>query len=221
MISKATFLLPPKGLFLPNHEIEDPLPYYYKPLTKYLYRKRIQLGFDLLGMEIFENVLDFGYGSGLLFPSLARFSRNLYGIDLVSDPILVQSILEKINIKADLKKGDITEARYPAAFFNLIVCFSVFEHISDPDAILSEMHHILKPGGKILAGMPRVDRNMEKLFTFIGYKNIEQFHVSTHVDFMRSAKKYFKLKKSSRLFGFLPEKLGLYFNMLFEKADNT
>lgn len=218
MISKATFHLPPKGLFLPNHEIEDPLPYYYKPLTRYLYRKRIQLGLDLLSTEIFENVLDFGYGSGLLFPSLARFSGNLYGIDLVSDPILVQSILDKINIKADLKKGDISDAGYPSEYFDLIVCFSVFEHISDPDTILSEMYRILKPGGQLLVGMPRVDKSMEKLFTFIGYKNIEQFHVCTHVDFLQSANKYFMLKMRNRLFGFLPEKLGLYFNMLFEKS---
>jgi hypothetical protein len=81
------------------------------------------------------------------------------------------------------------------------------------------MHQILKPGGKLLVGMPRVDKNMEKLFTFIGYKNIEQFHVSTHIDLMKSATKYFALKKRNRLFGFLPEKLGLYFNMLFEKKQ--
>jgi len=217
MISKATFHLPPKGLFLPNHEIEDPLPFYYKPFTRYLYRRRIQLGLDLLSTDRFDNVLDFGYGSGLLFPSLARFSKSLYGIDLISNPILVQSVLDKLEIKADLIKGDITETRYPSEFFDLIVCFSVFEHISDPDTILSEMHHILKPGGKILVGMPRVDKNMEKLFTFIGYKNIEQFHVSTHADFIKSANKYFTLRKSNRLFGFLPEKFGLYFNMLFEK----
>jgi 2-polyprenyl-3-methyl-5-hydroxy-6-metoxy-1,4-benzoquinol methylase len=219
MISKASFQLPPKGLFIPNHEIEDPLPFYYKPHTKYLYYRRIQLGLDLLSNDKFDNVLDFGYGSGLLFPSLARISKSLYGIDLVSDPLVVHSVLNKLNIKAALKKGDITEEKYPSDFFDLIVCFSVFEHIREPDAILSEMHQILKPGGKLLVGMPRVDKNMEKLFTFIGYKNIEQFHVSTHIDLMKSATKYFALKKRNRLFGFLPEKLGLYFNMLFEKKQ--
>ena len=217
MISKATFHLPPKGLFIPNHEIEDPLPFYYKPLTRFLYRRRIQLGLDLLSTDKFDNVLDFGYGSGLLFPSLSNISSNLYGIDLISDPVVVQSVLDKLSIKADLKKGDITDAKYPSDFFDLIVCFSVFEHIAEPHAILSEMHQILKPGGKLLVGMPRVDKNMEKLFAFIGYKNIEQFHVSTYVDFIQDAGKYFTLIKSNRLFGFLPKKLGLYYNMLFEK----
>jgi 2-polyprenyl-3-methyl-5-hydroxy-6-metoxy-1,4-benzoquinol methylase len=217
MNNKISFQLPSKGIFIPNHEVEDPLRYYYKIHTKYLYRKRIQLGLNLLSGETYNNVLDFGYGSGLLFPSLTAISKNLYGIDIASDPAIVQSSLKKLNITTELKQEDITKANYPTDFFDLIICFSVFEHILDPDLILSEMHKILKTGGKLLVGMPRVDKNMEKLFTFIGYKNINQHHINAHGDFIKNAKLYFTLIKRNNLFNFLPEKLGLYFNMLFEK----
>jgi 2-polyprenyl-3-methyl-5-hydroxy-6-metoxy-1,4-benzoquinol methylase len=217
MSSKASFQLPPEGLFIPNHEIEDPLRFYYKLHTKYLYRRRIQLGINLLSNEKFKNVLDFGYGSGLLFPSLNMISENLYGIDIASDPAVVKTVLDKIDIKAELKNEDITTANYPSDFFDLIVSFSVFEHISDPDPILKEIYKILKPGGKLLVGMPRVDKGMIGLFRFIGFKDIDQHHVSNHSDFIKSAKVYFNPVKSNSMFTYLPESLGLYFNMLFEK----
>jgi 2-polyprenyl-3-methyl-5-hydroxy-6-metoxy-1,4-benzoquinol methylase len=218
MNTKISFHLPPKGLFIPNHEIEDPLRYYYKFHTKYLYRQRIQLGLNLLSGDTYDNILDFGYGSGLLFPSLTAISRNLYGIDITSDPAIVLSVLKNLNIEAELKQEDITKANYPSDFFDLIICFSVFEHISDPDNILSEMYKIMKPGGKLLVGMPRVDKSMEDLFKVIGFKNIHQHHVCNHLDFISNASKYFILKKNNSLFNFLPEKVGLYFNMLFEKV---
>jgi 2-polyprenyl-3-methyl-5-hydroxy-6-metoxy-1,4-benzoquinol methylase len=217
MYSKIIFKIPPKGSFIPNHEIEDPLRYYYKIHTKYLYRHRIQLGLDLLKSDTFENVLDFGYGSGLLMPSLSTISKKIYGIDIASDPVIVQSALKQLNISAELKQEDITKVNYPSDFFDLIVCFSVFEHIDDPELILSEMNRILKPCGKILVGMPRVDKSMEKLFKLIGYKDIHHHHVTNHIDFINYAKKYFTFDNSNTLFKFLPEKFGLYFNMLFEK----
>ena len=217
MNSKVSFQIPSKGLFLPNHDIDDPLPYYYKPFTRFLYRYRIQLGLNLLPPTVFENVLDFGYGSGLLLPTLSKIAKNLYGLDLVSEPDIVQPVLDKLDIKAELVKGDITTVDYSKDFFDLIVCFSVFEHIENPEEILHKMYEILKPGGILLVGMPRVDKKMERLFDFIGYHNIDQHHVSQHKDFIKIAEKYLILTQRNRLFGFLPKNFGLYFNMLFEK----
>jgi 2-polyprenyl-3-methyl-5-hydroxy-6-metoxy-1,4-benzoquinol methylase len=216
MAYKVQFKLPPEGLFKPNDELDDPLPYYYRPLVGKLYKRRIQLGLNLLSKK-YGNVLEFGYGSGLLLPSLAPISISLFGIDITSEPDVVNETLNKLNIKANLKKGDITKANYPDQSFDLIVGFSVFEHIADPDEILSEMHRILKPGGNLLVGMPRVDKTMSKMFSLIGFNNIDDHHVKNHQDFIQNALKYFVLVKRNRLPGFVPGFLGLYFNMLFSK----
>jgi ubiquinone/menaquinone biosynthesis C-methylase UbiE len=217
MISKILFQLPPKGSLLPNHNTDDPLPYYYKPVTGYLYVKRIQLGLDLISNHNFENVLEFGYGSGILLPSLANISQNLYGIDITSNPEIVSASLEKMNISATLKNEDILKANYPESFFDIIICFSVFEHIADPDKILIEISRILKPDGQLLVGMPMVSKTMEKLFDLIGYHGINQHHVTNHKEFLSVAVKYFNLEKRNRLFQFIPEAACLYFNMLFTK----
>ena len=39
--------LPAAGRLKPNNE-HDPLPYYYRPLLGWLYRKRLQMGLDLV-----------------------------------------------------------------------------------------------------------------------------------------------------------------------------
>ncbi|KKR91371.1 MAG: hypothetical protein UY16_C0005G0002 [Candidatus Gottesmanbacteria bacterium GW2011_GWA2_47_9] len=203
------FILPPQDILKPNHIKEDPLRYYYRPLIGYLYRKRIQNGLDMLESH-YHRILEFGYGSGILLPSLAKLSHNLHGIDIASKPSVVNNALNKLNIKANLAKGDITRAKYPSNYFDLIIAFSVFEHITNPDAIFSTMHRILKPDGTLLVGMPRVDRFMDTLFMFIGYSNIDDFHVLDHKIFINKASRLFSLQKQTTM-------AGLYFTMLFRK----
>ncbi len=206
----------PEGTFRCN-SVDDPLPYYYKPLIGSLYRYRIKQGLSLLSPP-YENVLEFGYGSGLLLPTLAAISNRLYAIDITSNPDVVQSCLQKLNINnVELYQNDLLTINFPDNKFDLIVAFSVFEHIHDCRQILQEMFGILKPHGSLLVGMPRVDKKMTKLFEIIGYDRIEQHHVTDYKSFLNACRGYFVLGKQSRLFPFLPSGLGLYFNMLLKK----
>lgn len=214
---KIKFDLPPRELFKPTGP-SDPLAYYYKPLLGKLYKSRLQAGLNLLKPP-YGAVLEFGYGSGLLLPILAKISHNLSAVDIDSDPQAVNSILTKLNIKATLIKNDIVKAALAENSLDLIVAFSVFEHIENHEPILKEMKRILKPDGRLLIGMPRVDKKMAKLFTFIGIDKISNYHVASYHDFLKAAQKYFKLLKLSSLPAFLPPSGGLYFNMLLEKEN--
>lgn len=80
MKSTAKFKLFPKETFQPSND-SDPLLYYYKPLIGILYQYRVSQGISLL-FPHYENVLEFGYGSGLLLPTLATISDKLYGLIL-------------------------------------------------------------------------------------------------------------------------------------------
>jgi ubiquinone/menaquinone biosynthesis C-methylase UbiE len=204
-----------KGMFQPNND-DDPLSYYYKPVIGALYRYRIRQGLSLLSPP-YENVLEFGYGSGLLLPTLCSISGRLYGIDIASNPGVVQSCLQKLGIDAELHQNDLLTINFPNNTFDLIVAFSVFEHIHDCKKILQEMFRILKPQGRLLVGMPRVDKNMVKLFRLIGYDRIEQHHVTDYKGFLNACGDYFILEKKSKLFPFLPSYFGLYFNILLKK----
>jgi SAM-dependent methyltransferase len=205
----------PDGTFICNSD-DDPLPYYYKPVVGTLYRYRIQQGLSLLSPP-YDTVLEFGFGSGLLLPTLAAVSGKLYAIDIASNPDVVQSCLQKLNIHAALYQDDLLKVKFPENSFDLIVGFSVFEHIRDCRPILREMSRILKPNGRLLVGIPRVDKKMTKLFELIGNDRIEQHHVTDHRSFLNACRGNFVLEKQSRLFPFLPSGLGLYYNMLLKK----
>ncbi|MBU4348422.1 class I SAM-dependent methyltransferase [Patescibacteria group bacterium] len=216
MDNKVKFILPPENFFTPNDPIDDPLSYYYRPIVGLLYRQRIQNGLNLLEAS-YDSVLEFGYGSGLLLPTLGSACKNLSAIDIVSEPEKIKLSLDRMGLVVDLKKGDITKVAYPSDSFDLIVGFSVFEHISNSEPILEEMHRILKSRGQLLVGMPRVDGLMEKFFKFIGYKDINEHHVMSFEKFLDMANKYFSVKKQSRMPSFLPALFGLYFTVLLEK----
>lgn len=218
MDKKIKFILPPEGFFAPNDSMDDPLPYYYRPVIGFLFRQRIQNGLNLLDAP-YDSVLEFGYGSGLLLPTLNTICKKLSAIDIVSEPSKVKLSLDKFGFNVNLKKGDITEVTYPPDSFDLIAGFSVFEHISNPEPILEEMHRILKSRGQLLVGMPRVDVLMETFFKFIGYKNINKYHMMSFEKFLTIADKYFLIKKQSRMPSFLPGLFGLYFTVLLERRD--
>ncbi len=212
------FKLPEEQVYTPVTRYDDPLRYYYKPVIGRLYVKRIQDGLFLLTPP-YDRVLDFGYGSGLLFNTLAGISKELHGIDILSDAGTLTEILNGQNIPATLKQEDILKAGYHDNYFDLITAFSVFEHISEFEPILEEMHRIMKPGGHLLIGMPSVNRVMPWLFKAIGFNNIDDHHVTNHRAVLKAAQKYFKLKNYKRLPSFLPDRCCLYFNLLLEKQS--
>ncbi len=209
------FTLPPAGIFKPNNE-DDPLPYYYKPVIGSIYRARIQGGLNLLTPP-YGRVLEFGYGSGILLPSLGALGADLHGVDLNSDPVETQACLRAVGISADLRRGDLLSASYPDGSFDLIVAFSVFEHIADPEPILVEMHRILADFGTLLVGMPRVDKAMERLFSIIGFSGIEKHHVTTYRQIIDASRGRYSLARMTSLPSWLPKAFGMYFNMLFKK----
>lgn len=211
-----TFRLPPPGSLVTANQ-DDPLEHYYRPFVGKIYRDRIQIGFDLLPERKFSKILDFGYGSGLLFPSLQEMGEELHGVDLLSDPAAVQSSLKKLHLNVQLSNKNILSKEYPDEFFDLVTSFSVFEHISDPTTILTELKRIVKKNGYLLVGMPRVDAWMELLFHGIGFHSIKSRHVQSFRQFQAKVEPIFHLVAQKHLCYGLPKTLSLYYTALYQK----
>jgi ubiquinone/menaquinone biosynthesis C-methylase UbiE len=137
------------------------------------------MGLRLLGTKRWDRGLEVGYGAGAVLLSLAPNVRELHGIDLDADPAPVTATLADRGITADLRKGSVYELPYQDGMFDLVVCFSVFEHLHEYEKGLAEVRRVLRPGGRFLLGMPAVNRTMTKLFDLIGYRNIDDDHVTT------------------------------------------
>lgn len=170
------FLLPPAGRLRPNNE-RDPLPYYYKSSTRWLYAHRLRLGLDLLPAGG-RRVLEIGVGSGILVPTLTAHYAEYTGTDLVLAPELERLVAP--GCRADFRVADLlTGDALPADAFDAVVCFSVLEHIADADGAAASLARALRPGGTLVAGYPMVSPLMTAAFKAIGYASIDEDHVTT------------------------------------------
>jgi len=215
-ISAPLFSLPEKGQLEPNGP-DDPLPYYYRPLVGRIYKARIEQGLSMLNPP-YNAILEVGYGSGVLLPSLYRMGQFLGGIDLDSDPEKTTQVMKNLGVSCILKRGDLRDNMFRDRKFDLIVAVSVLEHIHDLGRVFRCFHEMLNTGGHVLIGMPRVDKFMEKAFSIIGFKGIENHHVTDYKTCIRAASQWFEMEKKTHLPSWLPKQAALYYNMLFKKS---
>lgn len=168
----------------------DPIRYYRAPLVGHLFRERINAGLRLLQATPpsgrvgarFGRALEIGYGAGAVLAAIADDCSALCGVDLDADPAVAAAALRAHGVSADLARGSVLDLPYDAASFDLVLCFSVFEHLRDYRRALAESSRVLAPGGLFLIGMPSVNRAMELAFRAIGFRGIEDHHVTTPLD---------------------------------------
>ena len=171
------FELPPRGSLVRINK-NDPLPHYYRTLVGWLYRHRLNQGLRSLP-ERCESILEIGYGSGILLPTLARHCQELVAVDLHPRHADVEAALRKLNVSAHLLSCDATHLPFPEGKFDVIVAFSLLEHVKPVHPFLEEFYRVLKRGGILILGMPMLNRAFNALFPLIGFKGIEDHHVTT------------------------------------------
>lgn len=207
---------------LPRNGPTDPIEYYRRPWVGWLFRERINLGLRLLGNRKFGCALEVGYGAGAVQLALAPSVDELHGIDLDADPGEVAQLLESRQCRANLRQGNVYALPYGDQFFELVVSFSVFEHLSEYERALAEVMRVLRPGGLFLLGMPAVNKLMEAGFFAIGFKGIDDHHVTTPKQvFTKATELGLRPQQSSGLDFPLRRPLGarLYYNWLFERSS--
>jgi SAM-dependent methyltransferase len=132
-----------------------------------------------------DRVLEIGFGAGALLLALSPLAGELHGIDLDADPGAATANVARRGVRAQLRHGDARQLPYESGFFDLVVSFSVFEHIADYPRALREVARVLRPGGHFLLGMPAVNKAMEWGFLAIGFKGIDDHHVTRPADVER------------------------------------
>lgn len=63
-----------------------------------------------------------------------------------------------------VQKIDLENVKFPNDTFNFIICNHVLEHVADLSTVLSEVHRVLKPGGRFVCQTPyaaRLSRRFE------------------------------------------------------------
>ena len=53
--------------------------------------------------------------------------------------------------------GEVWEAPLPAEVFDVVTCWHVIEHVSDPRRVMEEIHRVLRPGGWCVLATPNLE----------------------------------------------------------------
>lgn len=106
----------------------------------------------LRGRPAPRTALDYGCGSGILFPELLGCVEQLYGVDLVlagAEIVTTELELDRVTL---LEPGELDTVR--AGTVDAIVAMEVLEHVDDVAEVLHSFRRLLAPSGKLLVSLP-------------------------------------------------------------------
>lgn len=119
--------------------------------TPEIVRQRIQT-LEALALRAGEHVLDAGCGTGLLVQGMSSTigsQGRIVGVDFSNDMLEVAKnrCSELDNI--ELKQGSVTELNFADNSFDAASCTQTLLYVDDIETALSELHRVLKPGGRV------------------------------------------------------------------------
>ena len=132
----------------------DKAEWNYRKLLGYIQRLRFRLAISFLSRQQFSRLLEIGYGSGIFLPELAKYSENLYGIDIHDKHLQVRAMLKELNISADLYSANVLDLPFDDNFFDCIIAVSTLEFIDDIDTACKEIKRVLKKDGAFIVVPP-------------------------------------------------------------------
>jgi 2-polyprenyl-3-methyl-5-hydroxy-6-metoxy-1,4-benzoquinol methylase len=205
-------LIVPRRAHIGRVDESDPLPYYYLPVVGEVFRERLRLALRLLGERRYGRILEAGYGSGILLPTLAALADEVHGMDLHRRPALPSRMLAREGVQAALLVGTVTALSYASESFDAVVCLSTLEHLHGAElrAALGELQRVLKRDGVAIVGVPASGWVMDLLFRAIGFAEIGEHHVSAHDDIETLLRERFNVEGDARLPSFAPRSAALY-----------
>jgi len=191
--------LPPRKK-LTKTDPGDPLNYHYVPLVGYVFKKRLVNTLKLLGSG-YNNLLEVGFGSGILLVELDCRAKNVYGVDIHEKISVVQKMADDLGINAKLQKASVLSLPYEDNFFDAVVAVSIFEHLKplELDKALIEVKRVLSKNGVVVLSFPTRNIITDVFFQTLGWNrkewNPRVMHPSGHKDIINAAKRHFNIKQ--------------------------
>jgi len=103
-------------------------------------------------LEAGSSVLEVAPGPGYLAVELAKLGRfRVVGLDISKTFVAMAAANAKdAGVQVEFQLGNASAMPYDSDSFDLIVCRAAFKNFAEPVGALTEMHRVLKSGGKAL-----------------------------------------------------------------------
>lgn len=126
------------------------------PLINWLFWQRLRTAMNYIERSApFDQVLDFGCGSGVMLPFLAQHSKHVIALDI--DLLPLEKVKKHIPLPSNVQTCDAKQVSLSGLAqksFDLISALDVLEHVDDLPRTLSELLQLLKPGGQLVVSGP-------------------------------------------------------------------
>ncbi len=192
----------------PKHHIpalEDPIAYYYIPVFRSFFIKRLTMCLDLLPVGTIPHLLDVGCGTGIILPELARRAQEVWAVDNQLQEGSLLGLLQKEKIHPQVAAADLLHLPFQDRYFEAVLLISILEHIEDLSKAVQELARVLKPGGVVVAGFPTKNKLTDKLLG-----GSTGFHVSTHRQILNALSESFVSLKVASFPSLVPRDYSLY-----------
>ncbi|MEW6295737.1 MAG: class I SAM-dependent methyltransferase [Candidatus Diapherotrites archaeon] len=194
---------------------------------RFFYKTREKFLIDLMPKKKIENVLEIGFGSGIIIKKLAakNYYKSIFGMDLSFEA--AKYLKKSTNIKYTKVKvlvGDLDNIPFKKGAFDLVILSHVLEHIHNPSKALIECKKILKEDGYLLISFPNnmslwplaeavFDKTLAPKDYSLKEQHIQQLNNFNVTKILK--KEGFKINKSGTLYLF-----SLPVSVLSEKISN-
>lgn len=121
------------------------------------------------------DLLDIGSAMGFYLDYFKKHDWKVCGIEI--SEYAAKYSQNQLGIK-DIFVGDVNQARYPQASFDLITLWLILEHLINPVETLKKIYHWLKKGGIIGIKVPTISGITGKLRPAFWFRN---FHPQDHM----------------------------------------
>ena len=143
-------------------------PGFFADLDQYHFEKLHHL-LELIHFDEWKgkDVLDVGCGAGVEVVRFARAGARVTGVDIAESAIaLARQNVQQQGLSARLEVADGEHLPFADASFDLVFAHGVVQYTGDDQAMVAEVHRVLRPGG---------------LAVFQGYNRISWLHALSKV----------------------------------------
>jgi 2-polyprenyl-3-methyl-5-hydroxy-6-metoxy-1,4-benzoquinol methylase len=183
---------------------ESGFPAYSHPnrLINWLFWQRLPTAMSFIEKNApYQNVLDFGCGSGVMLPFLAQQGAQITAIDI--DLLPLECVKKHIPLPRNVQILDANQtalSQLRPNSFDLINALDVLEHVDDLPGTLRDLLNLLKPGGRLVVSGPTENRFYQIGRKLAGPEYSGDYHKRSIVDIRRELTRLTRIRQIASLY---------------------